>query len=551
MTELEVSSDPAGDWTYGADLVDQWKARAFQQRPGGETPCCGFEEEVNNWGGSSILLGEKAGPVRVIRETWGADSATNLIRREVFTRDEILQTAFLRVHVIPPLDGIYVQWDHNATAVDTYYNPYNPDGVAIDGRNDELVGNAELGLSESGIRYDGDDELTDTLDGVVGTPIEVGDPDADCQLECVKNDIDLPDPTFSGPNALLAWEQVDGPAGTLVTRWSSTDVTPGGAAHALVAVPYYRDDACFDDGTGSDPGPHLDGRSTDDGDDATWDDGGVTRDRECWDAERHASDPDGAADLGTRRFFQGSIGTHGLHLLAIADSDNAFTPVPLTELNAQQRMVVLPPQGANVGEAYGRGFETPLLTAATPFAGGTAEPGGGGDGEPVDTTLAWDGDSTHGPRDDSELAAVLTDADGAPVAGRTVTFTVEDQDHRATTHADGRAAVRVDLANGRDHHVTARFAGDDTHGGSQVEAQVTWAPAAGHGRPDRGQAGSSASTERTPAMTVATSGVADGRAPGVRLLLAVAALLGLGVAQRRLRISHRSGNTGWNNVRRR
>ncbi len=48
--------------------------------------------------------------------------------------------------------------------------------------------------------------------------------------------------------------------------------------------------------------------------------------------------------------------------------------MPITELNAQQRMVVLPPQGANVGEAYGRGFETPLLTAATPFAAWTRRP---------------------------------------------------------------------------------------------------------------------------------------------------------------------------------
>src|SRR5205814_7929465 len=49
-----LNADPA-TWQYGPDLVDQWKARAFQQRPGGTTPCCGYEEEVNNWGGSSVL----------------------------------------------------------------------------------------------------------------------------------------------------------------------------------------------------------------------------------------------------------------------------------------------------------------------------------------------------------------------------------------------------------------------------------------------------------------------------------------------------------------
>ena len=54
-----------------------------------ETPCCGYEEEDTNWGGSSTLLGEKVGPVRAIRETWGADSGTNVIRRETFYRDEM------------------------------------------------------------------------------------------------------------------------------------------------------------------------------------------------------------------------------------------------------------------------------------------------------------------------------------------------------------------------------------------------------------------------------------------------------------------------------
>ena len=51
-------SPDAGD-TFGPDLVDRWKARAFQQDPSSETPCCGYEEEDTNWGGSSTLLGER------------------------------------------------------------------------------------------------------------------------------------------------------------------------------------------------------------------------------------------------------------------------------------------------------------------------------------------------------------------------------------------------------------------------------------------------------------------------------------------------------------
>ncbi|MBW3563033.1 MAG: CehA/McbA family metallohydrolase, partial [Actinobacteria bacterium] len=179
---------------------------------------------------------------------------------------------------------------------------------------------------------------------------------------------DSPDPFFSGVPGLLDWEAVAGPGGTLVTRWWAQQHTPGGAAHSVVTVPYYRDDACFDDGTGSDPGPHVDERDVD-GDepsDSTWtDEDGNERPRECWDVTR--MDEEGyAEDLGTERFYQGSIGTHGLHILAIVDSDNAHTTTPVTEIDAEQRMVVLPGEQGNVGEVYGRGPEFPLQTTVTP-----------------------------------------------------------------------------------------------------------------------------------------------------------------------------------------
>src|ERR1700710_1575416 len=144
MTALRISPD--GGKSFGPDLADRWKARAFQQDPSSETPCCGFEEEDTHWGGSSTLLGERSGPVRTMRETWGADSGTNVIRRETFYRDEVRQKSYLRVHVIPPLDGIYAQWDFNAGRMTKYYNPNTqanpstPDGVNVDGKNDEQVG---------------------------------------------------------------------------------------------------------------------------------------------------------------------------------------------------------------------------------------------------------------------------------------------------------------------------------------------------------------------------------------------------------------------------
>ena len=62
------------------------------------------------------------------------------------------------------------------------------------------------------------------------------------------------------------WNLVTGPHGSIIDRYQIdklTDLTPGGAAQSLLAVPYYRDDSCFDDGTGTDPGPRVRLRSAD------------------------------------------------------------------------------------------------------------------------------------------------------------------------------------------------------------------------------------------------------------------------------------------------
>jgi hypothetical protein len=355
MTELHVAKKAttkldASKWTYGPDIIDQWKARAFQQRPGGETPCCGYEEEVNNWGGSSILMGVKAGPVRVIRATWGADSSTNNVRTEIFYRDEIRQMDDLRVHVIPPFDGIYSQWDYNAGKVSRYYNPWVPNGVAIDGKNDEVFGNTHMRVASDGVAVHDQDPIP-----VVGPQNAAVGSEGPCPGDatnkaCVNNDIDVPDPTFSGPNPGINYEEVTGANGTLVHRLGIHQITAG-TGYSVVTVPYYRDDACFDDGTGTDPGPHLEGRAVD----PTVDSNGQPR--ACWDPSM--GDP--AAVSPTDHLFQGDIGTHGVHIEFIADSDNAATTVPLTEIDSEARIVVLPGLQPNVGERYGRGTEKPLV----------------------------------------------------------------------------------------------------------------------------------------------------------------------------------------------
>ncbi|MGZ4190594.1 MAG: hypothetical protein ACXVQ5_12240 [Actinomycetota bacterium] len=375
LTQLRISPNDSGLSKHpklGPDIIDQWKARAFQQRPGGTTPCCGYEEEVNNWGGSSILFGERVGPVRVIRAAWGADSSTNNIKTEVFYRDTIRFQDNLRVHVIPPFDGIYQQWDYNAGKVSTYYNPINPNGVPIDGRDDEALGNSYLHLAQDRI------EVQDGTHHVV-VPLAGGDPNS-CSFagqDGICNDVDFPDPSFSGPLASLNWEEVAGPNGSVVTRWTVRQHTAGDA-YSLLAMPYYRDDSCFDDGTGSDPGPHLRGRSVDrgparadhnetwQGDASTYLDPatGTYKPRVCW----KPSDGDPAKDpAGPRKYWQGDIGTQGLHLELIVDSDNAAQTEPIDEIDSEQRMVVLSGNPGNVGDRYGRSSDVPLILIARPF----------------------------------------------------------------------------------------------------------------------------------------------------------------------------------------
>ena len=367
---------------YGPNIIDQWKARAFQQRPSGQTPCCGYEEEVNNWGGSSILFGEKWGPVRVIRAAWGSDSSTNNIKTETFYPDTITFGDNLRVHVIPPFDGIYVMWDYRAGKVATYYNPWQSQGAPIDGKNDEVFGNQRWTVQPGGAEVqDGDPiPVVGPQDVKVGNP----DPNGDCHIagqKSVCNDIDMVDPAFDGPVGALNWEEIAGPNGGVVTRWSIKRHT-GGDAYTLLASPYYRDDSCFDDGTGNDPGPHLHSRAVDSGQDAQYLDprDGIWKPRVCWTPKDGDPQDTSIGDGRPRKFWNADIATHGLHINLIADSDNAYQTVPIDEVDSEQRMVVLPPSivdpsqtmggTVNVGEQYGRSVEYSLQPVVTPFSMG-------------------------------------------------------------------------------------------------------------------------------------------------------------------------------------
>jgi hypothetical protein len=306
---------------YGPDLIDRWKGRAFQQSPDSTVSVVGFEDEQVNWEANAALLGWRSGPVRAIREVWGADSGTNVTKTETYYRDADVYRYRVRVHPIPS-DGLYTSWDYNKNVADRYYNVVKPDGVAIDGINDD----------------------TGSIDKLPN-----GDPAY----------FDFPDPTFDLPSAVDRPEQVAGKgrAGSLVYVFEFKGAT---SATNATAVPYYRDDACLDDGTGDDPvqRPYPGEASTD----KRVQDGYAALSGKPYTSlvcdPAHGKTP-----------FQGAYASHGIHFFATHDSDNAFVgPVPLDEIDGQQWRYSVPMAApANVIAGYAPNVLAPVQAVVTPI----------------------------------------------------------------------------------------------------------------------------------------------------------------------------------------
>lgn len=259
---------------YDVDLIDQWKGRAFQQAKE-QAVSIGFIGE-KAWEESSVLLGERVGPVRAMRETWGAKSGTNITRLFTMYDAFLTDTINMRVHPIPP-DGVYSMWDHNAGSVSTYYSPMVPGGVPIDGQDDEALGNLDVG---------------------VGTPAE--------------SHYDIADPTTQPYGAVEQWEEVAGQHGSVVYYTHNPRPT------AAVITSYYRDDAGFDDGSGTDPAAK-----------------------------------------------QGAFGAHGLHIYATADTDNTPFGFAADELQVVTSQYPLVGDAGNVGEEYAAVERRPLTVETT------------------------------------------------------------------------------------------------------------------------------------------------------------------------------------------
>ncbi|MEK6806133.1 MAG: neutral/alkaline non-lysosomal ceramidase N-terminal domain-containing protein [Pseudomonadota bacterium] len=351
-----VANTDANYWTPRPDLIDRWKGRAFQQSPDSTISVVGFEDEQVNWEANSSLLGERCGNVRCIREVWGADSGTNVTKTETFYRDAVISRYHVRVHPIPP-DGLYTSWDYNRDAMKNpatpgregrYYTVLRPQGVPVDGINDD-VGQA---------------------DSVFGTPAF----------------FDAADPTFNLPLAFDNWEQVSGKdnSGSMVYLFELKGAT---SLLTPAVVPYYRDDACLDDGTGDDPvAREWPGESYE------WENGRVEK-------AQIAKYGAKAADCSNR---QGVYGAHGIHYFATGDVDNGFVlGKPINEVDGQQWQFMVPtnlPQ--NVADPYANVVRTPLQAVVIPVTPPSDPlgplsaliamlqdlpnnlPGGGGGGEP-------------------------------------------------------------------------------------------------------------------------------------------------------------------------
>ena len=327
---------------YGPDLVSRWKGRAFQQSPDSSVSLVGFEDEQVNWEANSALLGWRAGAVRAIREIWGADSGTNVTKTETYYRDADTYAYHVRVHPIPS-DGLYTSWDYNPDAVTTYYNLEKPGGVKIDGINDDTGSIDKMPIS--------------------GQPAY----------------FDAPDPTFDLPSAVDRPEEVAGPHGGLVYEFEFTGPT---SLTNAAAVPYYRDDACLDDGTGDAvaprpwPGEATTDQRVQDGYVAYWQQYAAAHGLGAGPATYADLKCNPGADPATtppwqRTPFAAAFGQHGIHFFATHDSDNAFGPKPVDEIDGQQwRFAVPMSKPTNVVEAYGNNVSAKLVPVVQTYSGG-------------------------------------------------------------------------------------------------------------------------------------------------------------------------------------
>ena len=97
----------------------------------------------------------------------------------------------------------------------------------------------------------------------------------------------------------------------------------------------------------------------------------------------------------------------------------------------------------------------------------------------ISTSLTYTGD-TQGRGEQVHLAAVLFDADGAPIEGKEILFEINGESFVAVTDATGNGQVDATVPDhGRSQSVVVTFAGDEGFEASETAATITWGRAKG------------------------------------------------------------------------
>ncbi|MBR4397354.1 MAG: Ig-like domain-containing protein, partial [Methanobrevibacter sp.] len=71
------------------------------------------------------------------------------------------------------------------------------------------------------------------------------------------------------------------------------------------------------------------------------------------------------------------------------------------------------------------------------------------------------------------ISATLKDENGVALAGKKVTFTVNNKTYTATTNANGVATVKVSLSTAKAYAVSVKYAGEDKYGAASVSSKIT------------------------------------------------------------------------------
>jgi len=340
VRQLRITT-PGTTFNYGTqpNLISRWKGRAFQSSPDSSISVVGFEDEQVNWEMNSALLGWKVGPVRAIREVWGADSGTNVTKTEFYYRDAYDFAYHVRVHPIPS-DGLYTSWDFRFGTDTTYYNQKNEQGIPINGNTPSAGEINQL--------------------PVTGQPAFFN--------TC--------DPTQDICSAIDNPEEIAGPSGAMVYV---SDVTSATSLGQPFVVPYYYDNACFDDGTGDAPVPRADpGDASNDpnveaGYVAYWKANGAPSTLQYSDLKCQPADA-GQSSVPAWQImpFQGAIGEMGVHYFFTNDSDHR-----IDEIDAEEWVYTVPVSApvnlisatvAAPGQDYGANVVAPLQTAVVPYS---------------------------------------------------------------------------------------------------------------------------------------------------------------------------------------